>query len=101
MTITITEPGRAERTFELSTNDPRMPAVKVSVAVNVKPLPDSVKRIENSVLSTGEEVGGFNIWPVAQPRVSVERKDGLTMSLRIRKKNPVAGTIELQEGTSE
>lgn len=75
--------------------------IKVFVTVDIKPLPDAVKRIENAVLGTGEELGGFNVWPVSQPRVTVDRKDGLVMSLRIRKKNPLAGTISPQEGSSE
>jgi hypothetical protein len=78
-----------------------MPILKLVVTADIKPLPDYVSRIENATVGQGEELGGFNIWPATQPRVTLERAERLTMSLRIRRSSSVAGTIPFQEGSTD
>ena len=73
-----------EHTHELSTNDPRHPLIKVSLVATVKPVPAFVKRISNTDIAHGDKVGEFNVWPSAQPNITLERGERLTVSLRIR-----------------
>jgi hypothetical protein len=99
--LSFTEPGRVERHYELSTNDPLNPVLLVTAVINIQPLPESVRRVENGLTSLGEEQSGFNIWPISQPRITVEKKEKLSLSIRVRKVHPQAGALEPTEGSTE
>ena len=55
------EPGLAERTFELQTNDPKRRIIKVTVTATIKPLPAVAYLISSSaqaaVLTAMQECG--------------------------------------------
>jgi hypothetical protein len=67
----------------------------VSVAANVKPLPDYIKRISSANVARGEVNGAFQIWPTAQPVITVESGERLAIALRIRPQAPTAGNLKL------
>ncbi|HEU4386969.1 MAG TPA: hypothetical protein VFV34_04165 [Blastocatellia bacterium] len=75
--------------------------MKLGVTADIEALPPYVNRIENATINHGEELDGFNIWPATQPRLTLEQAERLTMSLRIRRSNGLAGTMPIQEGSVE
>jgi hypothetical protein len=87
--------GPIERSFEVKTNDPRHPVIKVTLAATVKALPDYVKRITTADVGHGEVIGPFQVWPTARPLVSVEAGERLTMALRIRAVGLQGATLKL------
>ena len=87
--------GPIEGSYELQTNDPRHPVIKVTVVANVKPAPAYVKRISTADIAHGESNGGYQIWPTARPAISLEPGERLTISLRIRPLASDAGTMKL------
>jgi hypothetical protein len=93
--------GRIEGSYELSTNDPKHPVIKVTIVANVRPLPAYVKRITTANIPRGETSGAFQIWPTAQPRISIEPGERLTIALRIRALASDAGTLKLGPGAPE
>lgn len=93
--------GPIERSYELQTNDPRHPIIKVTVLATVKPVPDSVKRISTANVGHGEELGGFQVWPTARPSVTVEAGERLTIPLRIRALAPDSGALKLAADAPE
>jgi hypothetical protein len=92
--------GPIESTYELQTNDPRLPIIKVTVVANVKPLPAYVKRITTADVSRGEKNEAFHIWPTSRPTITVEAGERLTISLRLRALAPDAGTLKLGPGAA-
>src|SRR5215831_8881552 len=60
-----------------------MPLIKLAVTAEVKPVPASVRRIENADLTNGESVATFKVWPAAHPRVTLHEGETLAFSLRI------------------
>jgi hypothetical protein len=102
VTIRNTETaGPLDLKYELHTNDPRHPLIKLSLAANLKPLPDYIKRIVNADKPHGEQSGPFKIWPTARPTLTLEPGERLGFSLRIR---PAAGgaiPLHLKSGSSE
>ena len=72
MVHTADQNGPIERAYELQTNDPRHPIIKVTLAATVKPIPAYVKRIASANIGHGEVIGGFQLWPTARPAVTVE-----------------------------
>jgi len=93
--------GPIEGSYELSTNDPRHPVIKVTIAANVKPLPAYVRRITTAEIARGETNGAFQIWPTARPAISIEPGERLAIALRIRALASDAGTLKLGPGAPE
>jgi hypothetical protein len=93
--------GPIEGSYELSTNDPRHPVIKVTIVANVKPLPAYVKRITTADVAHGETNGAFQIWPTTRPAVSIEPGERLTIGLRIRALASDAGSLKLGPGAPE
>jgi hypothetical protein len=87
--------GPVEATYELQTNDPKHPFIKVTIVANVKPLPAYIKRIKTADVARGEPVGAFHIWPTARPAITVEPGEKVTIGLRIRELTPGAGVLKL------
>jgi hypothetical protein len=87
--------GPIEASYELQTNDPKHPVIKVTVVANVKPLPAYVKRINTADIARGEAVGAFHIWPTARPAIAVAPGEKLSIALRIRALTPDAGALTL------
>lgn len=87
--------GPFEQHHEIYTNDPRQPVVKLTLAAEVKPLPDFLKRIANANATHGEQVGPFKVWPTAHPSVAVEPGEQLKIALRIRPTSPDSGSLRL------
>ncbi|HKA16777.1 MAG TPA: hypothetical protein VKN18_00540 [Blastocatellia bacterium] len=87
--------GPLEASYELQTNDPKHPIIKVSIIANVKPLPAYVKRIRTADVAHGEPVGAFHVWPTARPAITVEPGEKASIALRIRALTPDAGTLKL------
>jgi hypothetical protein len=87
--------GPIEGTYELQTNDPQHPVIKVTIVANVKPVPAYVKRITTADIGRGESNGAYHIWPTARPAISLESGERLTITLRIRPLAADAGTIKL------
>ena len=98
---TAEQQGPVERSYEVKTNDPRHPVIKVTLAATVKALPDYVKRIATADLGHGEVIGAFQVWPTARPVISVEAGERLTMSLRIRATAQNASTLKLAADAPE
>ena len=87
--------GPLEASYELQTNDPKHPVIKVTIIANVKPLPSYVKRIRTADVARGEPVGAFHVWPTARPAVTVEPGEKTSIALRIRALTPGAGALKL------
>ena len=81
--------------YELLTNDPRHPTIKVTVSANVKPLPAYIKRITTADIAHGETDANFHIWPTARPAITAESGERLTVRLRLRAIADDAGTLTL------
>lgn len=92
---TADQQGPIERSYELQTNDPRHPVIKVTLAATVKAVPDYVKRIATADVGRGEVIGAFQVWPTARPSITVEAGERLTIALRIRAIAPDASTLKL------
>ena len=92
---TADQQGPIERSYELQTNDPRHPVIKVTVAATVKAVPDYVKRIATADIRHGEVIGAFQVWPTARPSITVEAGERLTMALRVRAIGQDASTLKL------
>ena len=76
--------GPFEQVYELETNDPHQKLIRLSLAGNVKPVPDFSARIANGDVARGGTAGSFLVWPCANPIVPVEPKETLSISLRLR-----------------
>ena len=92
---TAEQQGPIERSYEVKTNDPRQPAIQVTLAATAKALPDYVKRITTADVGHGEVIGAFQVWPTARPQISVEAGERLTMALRIRAIGQPGATLKL------
>jgi hypothetical protein len=75
--------GPVEYTYEIATNDPSHPVIKLALVADVKPLPDSIRRLENAPVATGEIVDTFKVWPTAHPRVTLEQGEHISVRFRI------------------
>jgi hypothetical protein len=86
----------------LQTNDPRRPLLKVTVKANVKPLPETVKRIQNAALERGEQVGNFIVWPTSKPVITVDRGEPSVVAVRIRPATTAAsGSLKLARESAD
>jgi hypothetical protein len=92
--------GTVEQSFELATNDPHYPFIKLSLVAQVKPLPAFIKRIENPQIALGQQVGAFNIWPTAHPKLTLERGEKLRISFRIKPLRPDSGQLQAVSANS-
>jgi hypothetical protein len=81
------------------TNDPQTPSVMVTLAGDVKPVPEFVKRMGKVDLQRGELVGGFLVWPSARPAISIDRGERFSFGLRIRPSQSDAGELQLSTRT--
>ena len=70
--------------YDLQTNDPRHPIIKVTIVANVKPLPAYIKRITTADIAHGEKDGAFHIWPTSRPAITAEPGESLMIPLRLR-----------------
>lgn len=93
--------GALEQSYELETNDPRHPLIKVSVVANVKPVPDYVKRISTADVERGEVLGAFQFWPTARLVITLEPGERFAITLRIRSLAPDAGGLKLPPNAPE
>src|SRR5215469_9975480 len=80
---TVDVDGAVESRSDLITNDPEMPVIRFAVAANVKPVPPYVRRIDNANVANGEPNGPFNLWPTGHPRITLDKGERLSFSLRI------------------
>ncbi|HSE97414.1 MAG TPA: hypothetical protein VLD57_04025 [Blastocatellia bacterium] len=102
LTIRNTETvGPLDLKYELHTNDPRNPLIKLAVAATVKPLPDFIKRISNADKVHGDRSGAFKIWPTARPTLTFEPGERLGFSLRLRPDESVASPLQLKSTSTE
>ncbi|HYP26003.1 MAG TPA: hypothetical protein VE262_04725 [Blastocatellia bacterium] len=90
--------GPLEREIKLYTNDPRNPSIDLKINAVVKPLPDYVARITTAGVAHGQELNGFQVWPTANPVVTVPLGEGFRMSLRIRPLSDGPGDLKLAAG---
>jgi hypothetical protein len=86
--------------YELHTNDPRLPLIKLSLTGRVKPLPDFVKRVSNADIAHGDQSGPFKIWPTVRPTLTFEPGERLGFSIRIRP-TPADATLQLKSDPSK
>lgn len=82
--------GPIEQSYELQTNDPSKPIIKLTAAATVKALPAFVKRINSADIASGEIAAGFFVWPTLRPVLPLERGEKLEITLRFR---PQAGNM--------
>lgn len=88
--------GPVESTFKIYTNDPRNYLVEIKSLANVKPVPAYVKRMSNTNLTLGEEIGFFRVWPTAHAEITVERDERLKITYKIMTDSPAeAGELNL------
>jgi hypothetical protein len=80
--------GPVEATFKIYTNDPRNHLVEIKATANVKPIPANVKRMSNTNLTIGEEIGLFRVWPTAHSEITVERSERLQLLYKIMTDRP-------------
>ena len=73
----------------------------LTLAGDVGPLPDFVKRIGNADLQRGETVGGVKLWPTARPAITIGRGERLTFALRVRSTEPGASELQLSTKPTE
>ena len=90
--------GPLEREIKLYTNDPRNPSITLKITGVVKPLPDYVARITTAGVAHGQELNGFQVWPTANPVVTVPLGESFKMSLRIRPLSDAPGDLKLAPG---
>jgi hypothetical protein len=64
----------------------------------IKPLPDFVKTITNANIGYGDKSGSFQVWPIAEPVISVERGKAAAISLRLRPTDGGDATLNLPAG---
>jgi hypothetical protein len=73
----------------------------VTLAGDVKPVPEVVKRILNGDAQHGERVTGFNVWPTARPGISIDRGERIKFSIRIRPSEAEAAELQLSTKPTE
>ena len=93
--------GAFEENYVVYTNDPQQPSLTVTLAGDVKPVPEFVKRIGKVDLQRGEQVGGFTVWPTARPGISIDRGERLKFALRIRSRTTDAGQLKLATNSTD
>src|SRR5262245_62969099 len=93
--------GPLEQSYELQTNDPRHPVIKVSIVAVVKPLPAYVNRIATADVARGELLGSFQFWPTARPAVTLEPGERFSFTLRVRPSAPEALSLKLPPNAPE
>ena len=87
--------GPIEHSYELQTNDPKHPILKLTAVANVKPLPAFVKRISNADVQFGEIASGFVVWPTLRPALTMERGEKIDITLRLRPQSGNSATLAL------
>lgn len=70
--------------YELQTNDPQSPIIRLTALATVKPLPGFVKRISTADVEYGEIAAGFRVWPTLRPTLLLERGEKIDITLRFR-----------------
>jgi len=75
--------GAVESHSDLVTNDPDLPLIKFTVTADVKPVPPYVRRIDNANVANGEPNGAFKLWPTGHPRITLNKGERFSFSLRI------------------
>lgn len=85
----------------MQTNDPRRPLLKVTVKANLKPLPDTIKRIQSAGLERGEQVGNFIVWPTARPVITIDRGEPSLVAVRIRPVDTASGSLKLARESAD
>ena len=95
ITLHISDPiGSFEENYLVYSNDPRHPSVTLTLAGEVQPGPEFVKRIGNADFQRGETVGAFKVWPTARPAINLGRGERFAFALRIR--HEAQGSSELR-----
>lgn len=75
--------------------------IKLTVEANIKPLPDFVKKIENSDVHHGIQMGTLIVWPVARPVIDIEPGEVFKFGLRIRPLEGVPTSLQLFTQSSD
>jgi hypothetical protein len=81
--------------YELETNDPQYPVIRLTAVATVKPLPGFVKRISTADVEFGEIAAGFRVWPTLRPTLLLERGERLDITLRFRPQTGSTATLAL------
>jgi hypothetical protein len=87
--------GPIAQQYELQTNDPQNPIIRLTVRAHVKPLPAFVKRILTAEVEFGEIAAGFRVWPTLRPTLLLERGEKLDITLRFRPQTGSTATLAL------
>jgi hypothetical protein len=87
--------GPIEQSYELQTNDPKYPIIKLTAAATVKPLPAFAKRITTADIGSGEIAAGFFVWPTLRPVLPLERGEKIEITLRFRPQTGNSATLAL------
>ena len=87
--------GPLENNYELKTNDPKLPIIRLTVTATVKPLPAIVKRITTADIESGEIAAGFLVWPTLRPAIALELGERVTITLRLRPQPGNTATLAL------
>jgi hypothetical protein len=90
-----------ENHYEVYTNDPRSRVIKLELVAAVKPLPGFVKGITTANIGYGDKAGSFNVWPAAQPVITVERGKAAAISLRLKPEGMRDATLRLPAGSPD
>lgn len=87
--------GLISHSYELQTNDPRNPIIKLTAIATVKPLPAYVKRMTTADVASGDIGSGFTVWPTLRPTLPLERGERLDITLRLRPQTGSTATLAL------
>ncbi len=87
--------GPIAQHYELQTNDPQNPIIRLTARATVKPLPGFVKRISTADVEFGDIAAGFRVWPTSRPTLLLERGEKLDITLRFRPQTGNTATLAL------
>jgi hypothetical protein len=87
--------GPVSHSYELETNDPRNPIIRLTALATVKPLPAFVQRVTTADVESGEIAAGFSVWPTLRPALTLERGEKLDITLRLRPLTGSTATLAL------
>ena len=102
ITLRISDPiGPFEENYLVYSNDPGNPTITLTLAGDVKPLPEWTKRIGTLDLQRGESVGEFKVWPTARPSITIDRGERFNFSIRVRPGSGESGELRLSSTATD